>query len=81
MRYSTPGKTPLSKRLASLEDKSPPLSGSPTAQISGELASLLAGEETRLVMEADNVGMEQLIAALTRIPIPRRKKKTSNGAA
>ena len=77
MRYSNPGKTPFSKRLASREDKSSPDSRRPTAQISTELASLLVAEETRLVMEADNVGMEQLVAALTRIPIPRRKNKTS----
>jgi hypothetical protein len=56
-------------------------SNSRPAPISPELGSLLAAEETRLIMEADNVGLEQLIAALTRIPIPHRKKKTSNGTA
>ena len=80
MRYSTPGKTPLSTRPGSREDKHLTNSGSPTAQIGAELPSLVGAEETRLVIEADNVGLEQLIAALTRIPIPHRRKKTSNGA-
>jgi hypothetical protein len=80
MRYSTPGKTPFSTPLASREDKHPLNSSCPTAHISAELASLVGAEETRLVVEAGNVGLEQLIAALTRIPIPRRRKKTSNGA-
>ena len=43
-------------------------------QVSTAVASLLAGPEMRLMMEADNVGLEELVAALTRIPIPRRRK-------
>jgi hypothetical protein len=81
MRHSIPGQTPSSKRpdgQAELkqrrvylrEDKSAPDSRRPTAQISTELPSL----------QADNVGLEQLVAALTRIPIPRPKKRTSNSA-
>jgi hypothetical protein len=81
MTHSTPGKTPSSKRLASREGRSSPDSRKPTVRISPELASLLAAEDTRLIMEADNVGMEQLVAALTRIPIPRRKNKTPHGKA
>lgn len=42
--------------------------------LSPALISLLEGRETKLLMEADNVGVEQLITALTRIPIPRRKR-------
>ncbi len=91
MRHSTPGKTPSSKRLdgqaelkqrrASSRDSKPsPDSSKPTAQTSTELASLLAADETRLIIEADNVGMDQLVAALTRIPIRRRKNKTSKSA-
>jgi hypothetical protein len=81
MTHSTPAKSSSSKRPAFREGKSPADSRQPTVRISPELTSLLDAEETRLIMEADNVGLEQLIAALTRIPIPRRKKKTSNGAA
>jgi hypothetical protein len=42
-----------------------------------EAAGLLAAGETRSLMEADNVGMEQLVAALARMCKPRRKTKTS----
>jgi hypothetical protein len=46
----------------------------PSQQVSTAIASLLTGPETRLMTEADNVGLEELVAALTRIPIPRRRK-------
>lgn len=42
-------------------------------RLSPELANLLAARETRMLMDADEVGLEQLITALLRIPIPRRK--------
>jgi hypothetical protein len=41
-------------------------------RVSSDLASLLAEPETRLIMQADNVGLEELVAALTKIPIRRR---------
>ena len=75
MKIPTRGKTSSTKRLASRECTLPSDDCNPAARVSPELASLLATEETRLIMEADNVGMEQLVAALTRIRIPRRKSR------
>lgn len=45
-------------------------------RITPELADLLRARETRLLMQADGVGMEQLVAALMRIQIPRRTRKS-----
>jgi hypothetical protein len=84
MTRSTSGRTPSSKRRngqvgvgqgphASLRESKSSQDRNPTQRISPELADLLAGQEARLIMEADNVGLEQLIAALNRIPIRRRK--------
>jgi hypothetical protein len=84
MTNSTYGRTPPSKRRSgqvrprqdardSSRDDSSPARREP-AQVSPAVANLLREPETRLVMEADNVGLEELVAALTRIPIPRRRK-------
>jgi hypothetical protein len=74
-------KTPISRKI-------PPARPLPTREVGSqrgdryvrmgsEASGLLAAEETHLLIEADNIEMEQLIAALTRIRIPRRKSKTS----
>jgi hypothetical protein len=85
MTDSTSRRTPPSKRRngqvrprqdtkdSSRDDRRSPARREP-AQISPAVASLLREPETHLVMKADNVGLEELVAALTRIPIPRRRK-------
>jgi hypothetical protein len=87
MTHSTSGRTPPTKslngqvrlkqeaRASSRENTLSHDSRDPTPQISRELASLLAKPETRQIMEADNVGLEELVAALTRIPIPRSRRR------
>jgi hypothetical protein len=87
MTDSTSGRTPPARRLngqvrpkqnaraLSHENKLWQDRGNRTQQISAELAVLLAEPETRLIMEADNVGLEELVAALTRIPIPHRRRQ------
>jgi hypothetical protein len=81
MTVSTSAKTPPKRRAKAkpqaadaANDNRCEQDPAPRRQISPDLASLLAERETQLMMEADNVGMEQLIAALTRIPIPRKKR-------
>jgi hypothetical protein len=71
MKILIPRKTP---------SKSPADRGGESVRMSLEFASQLAAEETCLIMESDRVGMEQLVAAFTRIPIPRRRIKTSKSA-
>jgi hypothetical protein len=78
MKNPIPRKAPTAKRLVLRECRSPADSGNQPVQASPQLAGILATEQTRLIMQADNVGMEQLVAALTRISIPRRKTKRSN---
>jgi hypothetical protein len=87
MTHSTSGRTSPTKSLngqvrlkqeARTSSRENPLSldsRKPMQPISRELASLLAEPETRLMMEADNVGLEELLAALTRIPIPRPRRR------
>jgi hypothetical protein len=76
-------KTPISRRipparpLPMREVSPPPIRGDRHVRMSSEASGLLAAEEPHVLMEADNVGMEQLIAALTRVRIPRRKSKTA----
>ena len=86
MTHSTSGRTPplnspngqvrlkQGARVSSRENTLSHVCRDPTPQIRRELASLLAEPETRKIMEADNVGLEELVAALTRIPIPGRRK-------
>ena len=89
MTETTSGRTPPAKNLGgevrlkrearvARRENAPSQDGcKPTQVIGRELASLLAEPKTRLIMEADNVGLEELVAALTRIPIPhpRRRKR------
>jgi len=77
MKNRVPRKRPAAKPLALRECGSRANGGNQPAQVSPKLAGILAAEETRLVMQADNVGMEQLVASLMRISIPRRKSKRS----
>ncbi len=47
----------------------------PEVDFSTELASLIDEPEIRLVMEADHVGREELLAFLTRAQTGRRKRR------
>jgi hypothetical protein len=89
MTQTASGRTPPAKnlggevrlkreaRVSPRENTSSQEGRKPTQLVNRELESLLAAPETRLVMEADNVGREELVAALTSIPIPhpRRRKR------
>jgi hypothetical protein len=82
MTHSTSGRTPPSRprdgqvrleqeRRAPSREGNLSQDGKPTEQVSPEFANLLAEQKTHSIMEPDNVGLEQLIAVLTRIPIRR----------
>ena len=84
MTDSTSGRTPPSKRLNSQlrpeqgataspgKNKRSRKPEGPERRVSPGVASLLTEPETPLMRETDNIGLEELVAALTRIPLRRR---------
>jgi len=84
MTDSTSGRTPSKRQNGKVRPKVTPTIRrtnklSPgrvesVPQVNSALVDLLSEPETRLIMEADNVGLEELVATLTRIKIPRRRK-------
>lgn len=84
MTHSTSGRTPPSKpsngqvrlrrRAPSREGNFSHDSGVNQLNKSAPSSRVCSpSKKTRMIMEADNVGLEQSIAALTRIPIRHRK--------
>jgi hypothetical protein len=72
-------KTPTSSDIASAERSARREFASPVDHRS-QPAGLPAAGATRPVKEPDDIGLEQLVTALTRIPIPRRKAKAPKKA-